>query len=396
MLCEELNLFANAFFMKALSSMFLLNQNIDQEDFDEDADNEEGFLDEDFDEMEVDDEQEGESDTEFRHQFDAYMRAVAQQAVDIADLPETVKVLSGDDGEKVYVVGTAHFSMESCEDVRKVISMVQPDGVMVELCSARANILTLTKEYIEEIKKTSPIPRLRRFIKEKGVMSGLVVFLLQETSNSITSQLGMPPGEEMRTAHQEASKVRGCKLYLGDRAVDVTLKRTLHQLSFRDKLLLGLRMSKDIFTTISPEDIEEMKKKDIIENLLKELGLQFPQVVKVIVEERDLYLTAFIKEILKRRVEMPDGQTRAPVLVSVVGLGHQSGIVEHFGKMQNSEQLLKVLNKVPVKTQSRTTYFVLKTVKGTVFGAFTYLLYRALCWSDLFARCSSVAWIFST
>ncbi len=37
-------------------------------------------------------------------------------------------------GAKVYLVGTAHFSKESCEDVSLVIQAVQPDIVMVELC----------------------------------------------------------------------------------------------------------------------------------------------------------------------------------------------------------------------------------------------------------------------
>jgi hypothetical protein len=35
-------------------------------------------------------------------------------------LPETVSLLTTPDGGKVYLVGTAHFSMESQEDVAKV------------------------------------------------------------------------------------------------------------------------------------------------------------------------------------------------------------------------------------------------------------------------------------
>jgi pheromone shutdown protein TraB len=37
-------------------------------------------------------------------------------------------------GAKVYLVGTAHFSKESCDDVSLVIQAVQPDIVLVELC----------------------------------------------------------------------------------------------------------------------------------------------------------------------------------------------------------------------------------------------------------------------
>lgn len=38
-------------------------------------------------------------------------------------LPDTVSLLTTPDGGKVYLVGTAHFSMESQEDVAKVRCM---------------------------------------------------------------------------------------------------------------------------------------------------------------------------------------------------------------------------------------------------------------------------------
>ena len=39
---------------------------------------------------------------------------------DLNKLPETIHVLEGENGARVYLVGTAHFSKESQEDVRKV------------------------------------------------------------------------------------------------------------------------------------------------------------------------------------------------------------------------------------------------------------------------------------
>ena len=40
----------------------------------------------------------------------------------------------------------------------------------------------------------------------------------------------------------------------------------------------------------SPENIEEMKNKSLLEQLLSELGEQFPAIVEVVVEERDRYM----------------------------------------------------------------------------------------------------------
>lgn len=41
-------------------------------------------------------------------------------------------------GDEVYLVGTAHISKKSAEEVRSVIRAVRPDTVFLELCDARA------------------------------------------------------------------------------------------------------------------------------------------------------------------------------------------------------------------------------------------------------------------
>lgn len=46
----------------------------------------------------------------------------------------------------VYLIGTAHFSRESQEDVVRTIAMTQPDLVMVELCPSRISILSMDEQ----------------------------------------------------------------------------------------------------------------------------------------------------------------------------------------------------------------------------------------------------------
>jgi len=196
----------------ALPSASLIEHDSDSVDGQEDDDgliNEEpvdamGF--EDY-EIIVDNEAMAEMDeTILQAELEGMLRYNIQRSFDNSNLPSTVSVLSGNNGELVYLVGTAHFSRESCDDVQKVVSMVHPDAVVVELCRSRSSILTLNESYIEEIKKMSSLERLRSCIRSKGVLSGIVVFLMHETSNNITTQLKMAPGEEMRTAFEEAKK----------------------------------------------------------------------------------------------------------------------------------------------------------------------------------------------
>lgn len=72
------------------------------------------------------------------------------------NLPPTVTLLSNEFGSKVYIVGTAHFSKESQDDVSLVIRNVRPDIVMVELCSSRIHMLNLDeKTLLEEARDIS-------------------------------------------------------------------------------------------------------------------------------------------------------------------------------------------------------------------------------------------------
>lgn len=98
-------------------------------------------------------------------------------------LPDTVTQLTSKDGVKVYLVGTAHFSTESQEDVAKVtfseflaikkrihsflflsyrqtILMTRPRVVVVELCVSRLNILRFDEETILEEAKNLNMGKL--------------------------------------------------------------------------------------------------------------------------------------------------------------------------------------------------------------------------------------------
>lgn len=62
------------------------------------------------------------------------------------NLPPTVIKLTTPNRSSVYVVGTAHFSRESQNDVSYVIRNVLPNITMVELCQARVHMLNTSEE----------------------------------------------------------------------------------------------------------------------------------------------------------------------------------------------------------------------------------------------------------
>ncbi|CAG0899330.1 unnamed protein product, partial [Cyprideis torosa] len=157
-----------------------------------------------------------------------------------ADLPEmTTHLVDPFTNSHVFLVGTSHFSIESQNDVGQVISTVQPDAVMVELCKGRSSLLEMDEETILEEAKNINMNKIMHTISQSGVVQGLMHILLLNMSAHITKQLGMAPGGEFRRAMREASLIPHCRIFMGDRPVNVTLSRAIASLSPWQKIKLA-------------------------------------------------------------------------------------------------------------------------------------------------------------
>lgn len=145
---------------------------------------------------------------------------------------------------------------------------------------------------------------------QSGVVQGLLHLLLLNLSAYVTKELGMAPGGEFRRALKEAVKIVGCRMQLGDRPIQVTLRRALGSLTVWQKVRLGwhLLSSKD---PISKEDVERCKQRDVLEELLREMTGEFPAISRVFITERDQFLAQMLrmaaKPVPKRDPDNPDG-----------------------------------------------------------------------------------------
>lgn len=60
-------------------------------------------------------------------------------------------------------------------------------------------------------------------------------------------QLGMAPGGEMRRAYKEVQSMEGpCDLVLGDRPIDITMKRVFGLLSMWEKIRFLYQLSREL------------------------------------------------------------------------------------------------------------------------------------------------------
>ncbi|KAK9869479.1 hypothetical protein WA026_003234 [Henosepilachna vigintioctopunctata] len=294
------------------------------------------------------------------------------------NLPETVSLLiDSKTNTKVYIVGTAHFSKESQQDVEKVIQNVQPNLVVLELCNSRLNILNFDEETILKEAQGIDTRKMISTIRSSGFYNGIIYLLLLDISAHITKETGMAPGGEFRVAYREASKIANCKIHLGDRPISITLKRALARLTWLQtaKLIWHLIHSKE---PVSKEDIEKCKNRDMLEQLLAEFADEYPEFKEVFVVERDIFLTYSLQSAVNSLVppvEMQtstSGKVEPKKVVGVVGIGHVPGILNLF----NTDQKPFVKDILTVPPPSKISKFVKLSFRISFYFAGGYLIYR--------------------
>ena len=225
-------------------------------------------------------------------------------------LPESVTVLSLP-GKTVYLVGTAHVSAKSVQNVRDAIAAVSPDTIAVELCEPRYRGMKGDAGW----KNTN----IFQVIRQKKATFLLAQLVMQAFYRRLGKQLEVQPGAEM-LAGIECAEASGARLELMDRRIDITLKRIWRGLGFWQKMKLVFLMCSAVFggDDIGAEDIESLKNRDQLESLMGEMGAGFPGVKERLIDERDIYLSQKLRTMPGERI------------VAVAGAGHVPGIVAHI------------------------------------------------------------------
>ncbi len=230
--------------------------------------------------------------------------------------------------KEITLVGTAHVSRESADLVAQVIEEEKPETVCIELCESRYQSLTKKKKW----QNTD----LLKVIREKKAFLLLSNLMLAYFQKKIGKKLGIKPGEEVLRAIAAAQAI-GAHVHLVDRDIRTTLSRMWRAMGFwrKIKVLAQLITSAGQIDAIKEEDIEEIKRKDVLETLLSEIGESFPDIKRILIDERDQYLAHKIRTA-------PGGK-----IVAVVGAGHVPGIQAYWEKPVD----IRVLEQIPPKGQ---------------------------------------------
>lgn len=262
----------------------------------------------------------------------------------ITNNSHTVHHLQIDD-KQVILLGTAHVSKDSAQQVRQVIQAENPDTVCVELCQSRYQSIRQKERWQET--------DIVKIIKEKKSFLLLSNLLLASFQKRIAKKLDIKPGQEMITAIETAEEM-DAEIHLSDRDIRTTLSRTWRAMGLwsKIKLIFQLMLSLGEVEEITEEDIEKMKNEDVLTTLLAEVGKSLPVLKDILIDERDQYLAEKIRTAPGAKI------------VAVVGAGHVPGIKKYW----NTDIDIRALEQLPPKNH---TAGVLKwLIPGAIMAMF--------------------------
>ncbi len=219
-------------------------------------------------------------------------------------------------GTEFVLLGTAHISQASTEEVTHEIRSGTYDAVAIELCESR----------MRAFREPDHLERMDLFQVLRDGRGGLVMasLALGAYQQRLAEQLGVEPGAEMKAAAAEA-EARGHELVLVDREVGVTMRRLYRNVPWwqRFGLIGGLIGSLASSQRISAEEVERLKQGDILESTFRELAQSSRALYQPLIGERDQYMAARLLESCAGRFQR--------VLV-VLGAGHLEGVARYLAE----------------------------------------------------------------
>lgn len=258
---------------------------------------------------------------------------IAETDVDLESTEEEEELIQPIRMPSLNIVPTAHISDKSIENVREVIYDQRPEIVAIELDVGRFQSLMDEQNGVVREQKFD----LKKMLKGSNLTVTIVSSFLASMQKKMGEEVGVKPGSEMLEAFNIAKEVNA-DVALIDRNIQVTLKRTINGMSFREKLSFVYELLKSFIFGDDVEDdlkeeVEQLKQEDMIVEVMEYFKEASPGGYNALVHERDAYMAHNLKSLEDYNV------------VAVVGAGHKAGIIEY---LQNPDSIpeLNTINYV--------------------------------------------------
>ncbi len=256
-------------------------------------------------------------------------------------------------GRSVILVGTAHVSQHSVELVRQVIEQERPDYVCIELDEKRFQALSDEQRWHKL--------DLKSVIKNRQLSTLMVSIMMASYQKKLGDNLGVSPGAELLAA-ASAAESHGIPVCLCDRDIRITLRRAWKSTSLFRKFYLLTALIAGLFDSedIDEKKLEELKNQDVLTELMAEMGDSLPEMKRVLIDERDIYMAEQIR------------QTPGECIIAVVGAGHVEGIKRSLVK-ERQAPLAELLAIPPVSRTWKTLGWLIPAVIISSIGLVAFL-----------------------
>ena len=242
---------------------------------------------------------------------------------------------------QITLVGTAHVSQLSVEMVEEKIATGDYDCVALELCSPRLENIT-NQAWWKNLD-------IYQIFKKKKAGLLLINLALTAYQKRLADRIGVEAGKEMVRA-VELSSENNLRLEVIDRNISTTLHRLVTEVSFWQKMKIvgGLIAGVFVGEEISKEQIEDLKRGDMLHAVVSEFGEELPEIKRILIDERDEYMVG-------RLAQISASHDAPKKILALVGAGHLIGMMASIDFPPDTVHLQELDQKAP---PSKTGFYI--------------------------------------
>ena len=213
--------------------------------------------------------------------------------------------------KNLVFLGTSHIAKQSLNEVKKCIEEEKPDIIAIELDNKRLPALMSKSQRKIEL----------RAIRQIGLKGFLFSLFGAWPERKLGKLVGVAPGSEMKQAIRTAKREK-IQIALIDQNIEITLKRLSSSITRKEKWNFLVDIAKAFFTRKQELefDLATVPDKKIIRKLTSQLKGRYPNVYKVLIEERNLVIARNIRSLM-------DSAPDKKILV-ILGAGHIDDVLE--------------------------------------------------------------------
>lgn len=213
--------------------------------------------------------------------------------------------------KNLVILGTSHIAKQSLDEVKRHIEEEKPDIVAIELDSKR----------LPALMSKAPRKIQLRAIRQIGLKGFVFSLIGAWAEKKLGNLVGVAPGSEMKQAVQLAKK-NSIKIALVDQDIEITLKRLSKTLTWKEKWNFAADIVKAVFTRNKEIDFDlrTVPEKKIIKKLTSKLKERYPNVHKVLIEERNSVIAGNLRNLMDSN---PDKK-----ILAILGAGHVDDVLE--------------------------------------------------------------------